>query len=159
MHKLNYKVPLNSKNRPNLAVGDKFQLFDENQKVIGSVARLETRRYFVKLDVWFSQQGCANATSLDAVILWAKTEYESDYIQLGCVAHALLDQQTHYVSRYTETHGEGLRFKGTTSDYHGMEIHKDDVVEFVKRVDQARKDNPFAKITKLAEEIIQKGHV
>lgn len=47
--------------------------------------------------------------------------------------------QAQYCSRYLNGHGdnpnlgEGLRIRGTTANYHSLEIHKDDVDVFIKR--------------------------
>ncbi|MFA6446131.1 MAG: hypothetical protein WCW14_02675 [Candidatus Paceibacterota bacterium] len=49
--------------------------------------------------------------------------------------------QSQYASRYVNgmlgeypNLSEGLRFDGNPEDYHELAIHKDDVVEFVRRV-------------------------
>jgi hypothetical protein len=52
--------------------------------------------------------------------------------------------QCQYCSRYLDPKetpylGEGIRWKGNVADFHFMEIHKDDVEEFVKRVLEYRR--------------------
>ena len=63
-----------------------------------------------------------------------------DYVCFGDVARGQLDQQCQYASRYVDGRydypnlGVGLRFIGDACDYHSLQIHKDDVEEFVHRV-------------------------
>lgn len=79
---------------------------------------------------------------------------KSDFVNFGDMARQRLEMQCQYACRYTGAVkgdgtidpdywkgidgspclGEGLRFRGSTKDYHFMEIHKDDVEEFVRRV-------------------------
>ncbi len=67
------------------------------------------------------------------------------FVNFGDIARARLRQQCQYASRYVDGKiqgypnlGEGLRFRGTPADYHSLEIHQDDVEEFVRRVEQHR---------------------
>lgn len=65
-------------------------------------------------------------------------------VSLGDVCRQKLGMQCQYGSRYADKQqcednpesycGDGLRITGTTADYHGMKIHKDDVETFVSRV-------------------------
>jgi len=69
----------------------------------------------------------------------------NDYVSFGDIARIRLGQQCQYASRYIDGEiegypnlGEGLRFTGfdhlgRINNYHAMEIHKDDVEEFVRR--------------------------
>ena len=65
----------------------------------------------------------------------------SDYINFGDVARKRLGEQCQYASRYVQGKlkyypnvGKGLRFKNLDSgNYHEIEIHKDDIEEFVRR--------------------------
>ena len=65
---------------------------------------------------------------------------DSDFVHFGNVARGRLNQQCQYASRYVDgrhgypNFGKGLRFRGTPSDYHVLEIHKDDVETFVDMV-------------------------
>ena len=71
-----------------------------------------------------------------------KFEVNSEgYINFGDIALSVVNQQSQYASRYVNgafgeypNLGEGLRFEGDPDDYHMLEIHKDDVIEFVERV-------------------------
>lgn len=73
---------------------------------------------------------------------------DDKYIAFGeHVAHKRLNQQCQYASRYIDGRiegypnlGEGLRFKGETSDYHSILIHEDDVDEFVRRVEEYKEN-------------------
>lgn len=67
----------------------------------------------------------------------------NDFVSFGDVSRGQLDMQCQYGSRYIEGKipgypnlGVGLRFRGDPGDYHSVQIHKDDVDEFVKRVYQ-----------------------
>lgn len=76
---------------------------------------------------------------------------DKDWVGFGEVAH-LCGMQRQYLCRYINgwqdypNLGEGLRFRNIygkefeIADYHEIEMHKDDVEEFVKRVQQYRKD-------------------
>jgi hypothetical protein len=72
---------------------------------------------------------------------------DKDYVSFGDVARTQLLQQCQYASRYHGGfHGypnltQGLRIKGCLAEYYSMEIHKDDVDEFVKRVKNYRKES------------------
>jgi len=67
-----------------------------------------------------------------------------DYVPFGDVARDQCGMQCQYCSRYVHgtgdypNLGEGLRFIGTSADYHSIKIHKDDVVAFVSRVKEHR---------------------
>ena len=72
----------------------------------------------------------------------------TEYIDFGDVSREQLGQQCQYGSRYITgvidgwpNLGEGLRFTGFDDDghvnnYHAMKIHRDDVDEFVRRVNE-----------------------
>ena len=68
----------------------------------------------------------------------------TDYVHFGDVARDRCGMQCQYASRYLMGElghgnlGEGLRWYGDTADYHGLEIHKDDADEFVRRVREYR---------------------
>jgi hypothetical protein len=72
----------------------------------------------------------------------------SEFVPFGDVARGQLKEQCQYASRYTGTSkagpsrwtdegypnlGQGLRFRGSSDDYHGLEIHQGDVPVFVAR--------------------------
>ncbi len=76
---------------------------------------------------------------------------EDLWVDFGHVSRTLCDMQSQYCSRYVDGRGDrtpnlgkGLRFRGTggkplnTANYHSIEIHSDDVDEFVKRVREHR---------------------
>lgn len=67
------------------------------------------------------------------------TPKNDGFVGFGDVARSRCKQQCQYVSRYVPNLGEGLRFRGEPSDYHFLEIHKDDVNEFVRRYKNQRK--------------------
>jgi hypothetical protein len=81
--------------------------------------------------------------------LCMETKDDTEYVNFGdVVARGRLHQQCQYASRYIDGRipgypdlGHGLRFKGDTSNYHSYRIHKDDVEEFVKRVEDYRERN------------------
>lgn len=71
-----------------------------------------------------------------------------DYVDFGDVSRKRLGQQCQYGSRYINglTEGNGivvnpclgydLRFIGNDQNYHSWQIHKDDIEEFVRRVEE-----------------------
>lgn len=73
------------------------------------------------------------------------------WVSFGDVARQRLGMQAQYASRYVGGHGrapdlsQGLRFQNTggkpldAADYHDIEIHADDVEEFVLRVTHHRR--------------------
>ena len=70
------------------------------------------------------------------------------YVRFGDVCRPQLGMQSQYASEYIlgrgrkPAFGEGLRFRNwpnTGGDYHSIEIHEDDVAEFVRRVQEFRK--------------------
>lgn len=68
------------------------------------------------------------------------------YVPLGEVAHGRLKMQSQYAVRYLMPHenpflGEGIRFRGELTDYHGVSIHPADVDTFVERVQTWRREN------------------
>jgi len=75
-----------------------------------------------------------------------KEEREEDYVFFGPVAREQLDMQCQYASHYVGGRSydgspdlaQGLRFLGRPQDYHELKIHKDDVAEFVRRVQEYR---------------------
>lgn len=73
---------------------------------------------------------------------------DDSFVSFGDVSHGRLGQQSQYASRYIDgvlegwpCLGYGLRFCGSTNMYHNLKIHKDDVDEFVRRVEQYRLNN------------------
>ncbi|MBI2545302.1 MAG: hypothetical protein HYW22_01730 [Candidatus Aenigmarchaeota archaeon] len=90
----------------------------------------------------------------------AGVEYKPDeegFVRFGEVAHRELEMQTQYAVQYTgipefrsvrdpngPNLGKGLRFKtdkAVGGNYHGVEIHRDDIAEFVRKVKQYQKEN------------------
>lgn len=72
-------------------------------------------------------------------------EDTGEFVKFGEIARGRLGQQCQYASRYVDGKiegypnlGEGLRFKGDPGDYHSLEIHREDVEEFVRRVEEYR---------------------
>lgn len=81
---------------------------------------------------------------------------EEDYVDFGDVARSRLGMQCQYASRYVgglcdyqnltsdPSQGRTLRFMergrpvSSSSDYHSLRIHRDDVEEFVARVERVR---------------------
>ena len=67
-----------------------------------------------------------------------------EFVNFGDISRSRLGQQCQYGVRYIKGEhgfpcfGTGLRFKGETSDYHSMQIHVDDIEEFVRRVQSHR---------------------
>lgn len=63
-----------------------------------------------------------------------------DYTDFGDVAISKCNMQCQYCRRYLAGEhgspdlGSDLRWFGDTADYHGLQIHKEDVDEFVRRV-------------------------
>lgn len=82
---------------------------------------------------------------------------DEDYVDFGDVARSRLGMQCQYASRYVgglcdyqnltsdPAAGRTLRFKersrpvSSADDYHSLRIHRDDVEEFVARVERVRK--------------------
>lgn len=76
---------------------------------------------------------------------------DPNFINFGDIVRKRLNRQCQYVSRYVggkcgcSDLGEGLRFREFginvthSNDYHSLEIHKDDVEEFVRRVEEETK--------------------
>lgn len=69
------------------------------------------------------------------------TPDEDGYVKLGLVASRELGMQTQYASYYAAgigrrpNFGEGLRFRNLDDfNYHAVEIHVDDIPEFVRRI-------------------------
>jgi len=69
------------------------------------------------------------------------------FVPFGDVARQQIGMQCQYASGYIlgegrcPNLGDGLRFKNwpnTSGDYHSIEIHQDDVEEFVRRVKEHR---------------------
>lgn len=70
---------------------------------------------------------------------------EDGYVEFGDIALSEMEMQSQYASRYTDgtmkgypNLGEGLRFKGSVSDYHFMKIHNEDIEEFLRRFKEYR---------------------
>jgi hypothetical protein len=70
---------------------------------------------------------------------------ENGFVVFGDVSRGELRKQAQYGSRYVDgviegypNLGEGLRFVGDTDNYHELLIHKDDIAEFVRRVNKYR---------------------
>lgn len=74
---------------------------------------------------------------------------DENYVSFGKIARRL-GSQAQYCSRYLDgldDHpylGENIRIRGNTSDYHSLEIHRDDVALFVRRYEEyiAWRDDP-----------------
>jgi hypothetical protein len=73
---------------------------------------------------------------------------KEDYVNFGDMARSRIGGQSQYLSRYIDgaipswpNLGEGLRFEGKPSDYWAVRIHKDDVEEFIRRVEQYQEDS------------------
>lgn len=70
----------------------------------------------------------------------------SEYVSFSDVAVSQCGEQSQYASRAIDGRhgwpnlGKNLRFNGNPSDYHDVEIHRDDVAEFVKRYQEWRDD-------------------
>lgn len=70
---------------------------------------------------------------------------KESFVDLGQIARERLGMQAQYAVRYVRgSHGSaelggGLRFRGDPADYHFVQIHKDDVEEFVRRVIEHRR--------------------
>lgn len=76
---------------------------------------------------------------------------EEDYVDFGDVARKQLGIQSQYASRYLDgvngeypNLGKDLRISGDPRDYHRVQIHKDDVAEFVKRYKEYQKLNKLS---------------
>lgn len=69
----------------------------------------------------------------------------SNFVEFGPVARERIGMQAQYACRYILGQhgyprlGDGLRFMGRTENYHFLEIHQDDVEEFVRRVTEHRR--------------------
>lgn len=80
-------------------------------------------------------------TAFDRIVADAD---ENGFVNFGDVARQMLNMQSQYASYYVGGLGErpdlsgGLRFKGDPASYHSLRIHKDDVEEFIARVQNAR---------------------
>ena len=78
-------------------------------------------------------------------ILGMRFKYDDDgMVKFGDVARGLLNQQCQYASEYvtgignSPTFADDLRISGDKTFYHGLKIHKDDIVTFVNRVQEYR---------------------
>lgn len=66
-------------------------------------------------------------------------ESEAEFLSFGDVARELLNMQAQYASYFLRGAGDfpriadDLRIKGDAANYHSLEIHRDDVGEFVAR--------------------------
>lgn len=65
---------------------------------------------------------------------------EWGYVSFWDLARNIINMQAQYAARYVDwafdeypNLWKWLRFKGNTDDYHFLMIHKDDILEFVKR--------------------------
>jgi hypothetical protein len=69
-------------------------------------------------------------------------EDNEGYVNFGEMARNRLGRQCQYTSRYLiglypyPDISEGIRWKGSRGDYHSYRIHKDDVEEFIKRIEE-----------------------
>lgn len=65
-----------------------------------------------------------------------------DYIPFGPVARGKLNNQAQYARHWLRDPevNEGIRWRGDFSNYHTLEIHKDDVDDLVKRVKEKEKE-------------------
>lgn len=85
-----------------------------------------------------------------------KPESHPEWVDFGDVAHGRCGMQSQYCSRYVDGRhdspclGDGLRFRHRypqpngsrevdAKDYHCIEIHRDDVNEFARRVNEHRR--------------------
>ena len=74
---------------------------------------------------------------------------DDDYVSFGNIARTL-GSQAQYCSRYLSgmgdhpNLGENIRIRGNISNYHSLEIHKDDVALFISRYEEyiAWRDDP-----------------
>lgn len=66
-------------------------------------------------------------------------EHTADFVSFGDVARELLNMQAQYASYFLRGSGnfpriaDDLRIEGDAGNYHSLEIHRDDVAEFVNR--------------------------
>jgi len=74
-------------------------------------------------------------------------ETTDDFVDFGDISRVRLGIQCQYGSRYINGEisgwpnlGEELRFKGDDHNYHSFKIHRDDVEEFIRRVELYRKE-------------------
>lgn len=69
----------------------------------------------------------------------ALAESEAEFLSFGDVARELLNMQAQYASYFLRGAGnfpriaDDLRIRGNPADYHSVQIHRDDVAEFVAR--------------------------
>lgn len=79
---------------------------------------------------------------------------ENEWVRIGKIAHEMCSMQSQYCSRYVDgrldypTLGDGLRIRKASTkgpvdacDYHNIEFHPDDAVEFARRVNDHRLAN------------------
>ena len=61
---------------------------------------------------------------------------QEEYVLFGDVARKFLGEQCQYAVRYLDNRQltTGVRWVGDLADYHFVKIHRDDVVGFVRRV-------------------------
>jgi hypothetical protein len=81
-----------------------------------------------------------------------------DFIEFGNFCRRKMELQSQYGSRYIDGRipgypnlGKGLRFKGSTSDYHFVKIHRDDREEFLRRYQEYCQDRGNLSFTDLAK--------
>lgn len=93
----------------------------------------------------------ATVSRLDEKVLAGIKELDTVFIDFGDVARERCGDQCQYVSRYVDGKlpgypvlGQGLRFEGSTRDYHDLKIHRDDVEEFVRRYKTYKKSPGIA---------------
>ena len=66
---------------------------------------------------------------------------DDDYIPFGPVARGRLKNQAQYARHWLKDPevGRGIRWRGDFSNYHSLEIHRDDVGELERRVEEEEK--------------------
>lgn len=66
---------------------------------------------------------------------------DSDYVSFGDVARKQLGMQCQYACHYLQQKSLSydIRWTGNVHNYHGIKIHKNDVVTFVERVNDWRR--------------------
>jgi hypothetical protein len=69
-------------------------------------------------------------------------DQDNDYIAFGPIARGKLNNQAQYARHWLRDPevNEGIRWRGDFSNYHTLEIHKDDVDDLVKRVKEKEKE-------------------
>jgi len=71
---------------------------------------------------------------------------EEGFLNFGDIARGELGMQCQYASRYVSgldrpKLSDGLRIEGNPNNYHELRIHRDDAMEFIRRVQEHRRKN------------------